>query len=97
MPSRPCPMQPLTVPDIAARRLHAQRLIGEPFTSVVDTVRWLGAVQAQDYAGAIWALGQRTQGATVVLPPAGGNSRSMPAWSRAPAPPSVPRSPAAVT
>src|SRR5918911_5436628 len=64
MPSRPCPMQPPTEPDIAARRLHAQRLIGEPFTSALDTVRWLGAVQAQDYAGAMWAVGQRTQGAT---------------------------------
>ena len=57
-------MQPPTVPDIAARRLHAQRLIGEPFTSAVETVRWLGVVQAQDYAGAMWAVGQRTQGAT---------------------------------
>ena len=27
-------------------------------------MRWLGAVQAQDYAGAKWALGQRTRGAT---------------------------------
>src|SRR5918912_1021290 len=59
-----CPMQPPTVPDIAARRLHAQRLAGEPFTSAVDTVHWLGVVQAQDYAGALWAVGQRTQGAT---------------------------------
>jgi hypothetical protein len=52
------------VPDIAARRLQAQRLTGEPFTSAVDTVRWLGAVQAQDYAGAMWAVGQRTREAT---------------------------------
>jgi hypothetical protein len=27
-------------------------------------VRWLGAVQSQDYAGAKWALGQRTRAAT---------------------------------
>ena len=27
-------------------------------------MRWLGAVQSQDYAGAKWALGQRTRGAT---------------------------------
>jgi hypothetical protein len=59
-----CTVQSPTVPDIAARRLQAQRLTGEPFTSAVDTVRWLGAVQAQDYAGAMWAVGQRTQGAT---------------------------------
>ncbi len=30
----------------------------------MDAVRWLGAVQSQDYAAAKWALGQRTQGAT---------------------------------
>jgi len=52
------------VTDIAARRLHAQRLTGEPFPSAVDAVRWLGALQAQDYGGAKWALGQRTRGAT---------------------------------
>jgi hypothetical protein len=32
--------------------------------SAVDVVRLFGAVQAQDYAGAAWALGQRTAGAT---------------------------------
>ncbi|HEV3230872.1 MAG TPA: winged helix DNA-binding domain-containing protein [Candidatus Dormibacteraeota bacterium] len=49
---------------IAARRLRAQRLTGEPFTSAVDAVRWLGAVQAQDHIGARWALGMRVGGAT---------------------------------
>jgi hypothetical protein len=52
------------VTDIAARRLRTQRLVGEPFASAVDAVRWLGAVQSQDYGGAKWALGQRTRGAT---------------------------------
>lgn len=46
--------------DIAARRLHAQRLIGEPLPLAVDVVRLLGAVQAQDFSGAAWAVGQRT-------------------------------------
>ena len=50
--------------DVAARRLRAQRLTGEPFTTAVDAVRWLGAVQSQDYGGAKWALGLRTRGAT---------------------------------
>jgi hypothetical protein len=50
--------------DIAAYRLRAQRLIGEPATSPLDVVRELGAVQAQDYPAARWALGQRTAGAT---------------------------------
>jgi hypothetical protein len=51
-------------PDIAARRLHTQRLTGEPFASPVDAVAWLTAVQAQDYTGAKWALGMRTRKAT---------------------------------
>lgn len=50
--------------DIAAQRLHAQRLVGEPLASAVDVVRLIGAVQAQDYAGAKWALGQRTVAAS---------------------------------
>ena len=49
---------------IAERRLRAQRLLGAPFGSAVDAVRWLGAVQSQDYGGAKWALAQRTAGAT---------------------------------
>ena len=50
--------------DVAARRLRTQRLTGERFASAVAAVGWLGAVQSQDYAGAKWALGQRTAGAT---------------------------------
>lgn len=52
------------MPDIVDRRLRAQRLVGRPFSSAVDAVRWLGAVQSQDYIGAKWALGQRSAGAT---------------------------------
>jgi hypothetical protein len=52
------------VTDIAARRLHTQRLAGEPFAAAVDAVAWLGAVQSQDYAGAKWALGLRTRAVT---------------------------------
>ncbi len=48
--------------QIAERRLRAQRLVGDPFPTAVETVRWLGAVQSQDYAAAKWALGQRTAG-----------------------------------
>ena len=50
--------------EIAARRLLTQRLLGDPFSSPVEAVRWLSAVQSQDYAGAKWALAQRTAGAT---------------------------------
>ena len=52
------------VAGIAGRRLHTQRLTGKPFPSPVDAVRWLGAVQSQDYGGAKWALGQRSGGVT---------------------------------
>jgi hypothetical protein len=47
-----------------ARRLRAQRLIGNPFSSPLDVVRWLGAVQSQDFAGAKWAVAQRSRAAT---------------------------------
>lgn len=52
---------------IAARRLYAQRLAGKPFPSPVEAVRWLTAVQSQDYAGAKWALGQRGRRTTDVV------------------------------
>jgi hypothetical protein len=45
--------------DVARVRLRNQRLVGEPFTTPEEVVRWLGAVQAQDYAGAKWAVAQR--------------------------------------
>jgi hypothetical protein len=45
-------------------RLRSSRLTGERFASPEDAVSWFGAVQAQDYAGAKWALGQRLRAAT---------------------------------
>ena len=50
--------------DIALRRLFAQRLAGEPLASPVEVVRWLGAVQSQDYVGAKWAVAQRSRRST---------------------------------
>jgi hypothetical protein len=50
--------------DLRQQRLLNQRLIGAPFERPEEAVRWLGAVQSQDYPGAKWALGQRTRGAT---------------------------------
>ena len=47
---------------IAMRRLRTQRLAGPGFRSPADAVSALVAVQSQDYAGAKWALGQRTEG-----------------------------------
>jgi hypothetical protein len=51
----------MTSLDIARLRLHNERLIGAPFKKPEDVVQWLGAVQAQDYAGAKWAIGQRVK------------------------------------
>lgn len=50
--------------DLARQRLRHQRLTGPPLGSPADVVRWLGAVQAQDYPGAKWALALRTRDAS---------------------------------
>jgi hypothetical protein len=46
--------------EITNRRLRAQRIAGTTFTQAREVVGWLGAVQAQDYLGALWAIGLRT-------------------------------------
>ena len=46
------------------RRLHNQRLTGSRLDDPAEVVQWLGAVQAQDYAGAKWGLAQRAPGLT---------------------------------
>ena len=50
--------------DIARQRLARTFLHGTAFKTARDVVRALGAVQAQDYEGAKWALSQRTSGVT---------------------------------
>lgn len=50
--------------DIAYQRLHNQNIASSLFEKPGDIVQWLGAVQAQDYAAAKWALGLRLQGVT---------------------------------
>lgn len=50
--------------SIARRRLLNQALVGtSPFKKPAEVVRYFGAVQAQDYAAAKWAVGQRISGA----------------------------------
>ena len=58
------PVHDMTLHDLAAHRLRNQRLVGPPLDGPAEVVRWLGAVQAQDYPGAAWGVGQRTAGAT---------------------------------
>src|SRR5215203_5256596 len=45
--------------DIADLRLRNQRIAGAGFERPGEVVAWMGAVQAQDYLGALWALGLR--------------------------------------
>ena len=52
---------------IPARRLLTQGLIRQAFQNPEDVVSWFGAVQAQDYFGALWALGQRMRQSTEAL------------------------------
>jgi len=41
--------------DIADLRLRNQRIAGAGFERPGEVVAWMGAVQAQDYLGALWA------------------------------------------
>lgn len=50
--------------DIIYQRLHNQRLAAAKFKKPVDVVRWLGAMQAQDFHGAKWAIAQRMSATT---------------------------------
>jgi hypothetical protein len=47
--------------SIARRRLASQQLVAPRLTRVPDVVRLLGAVQAQDFPYAKWAIAQRTK------------------------------------
>ncbi|WP_426671531.1 winged helix DNA-binding domain-containing protein [Mucilaginibacter sp. McL0603] len=57
----------MTVADIREQRLLNQHLASPIFTNPADIVYYMGAIQAQDYSGAKWAIAQRLQGATDAL------------------------------
>lgn len=54
----------MTSLDIVSRRIANQHLARPVFEKPVDVVRRMGAVQAQDYLGSLWAVGLRTKSAT---------------------------------
>jgi hypothetical protein len=54
----------MNISDVLSQRLINQKLSSPNFTKPVEVVRWLGAVQAQDYGAAKWALGLRMGVAT---------------------------------
>jgi hypothetical protein len=49
---------------IAYRRLHNQHLWGTPLATPEDVVRWLAAMQSQEFAYARWSVAQRANGVT---------------------------------
>ncbi len=53
----------MTPADIGLQRLAQQRLIGQRLATPAEAVGWFGAVQSQEYLGAIWSLGMRMAGA----------------------------------
>lgn len=53
----------MTVTDIVQQRLIDQHLASPVYKAPADIVYYMGAIQAQDYAGAKWAIAQRLQGA----------------------------------
>ncbi|MBN2469302.1 MAG: AlkZ family DNA glycosylase [Anaerolineae bacterium] len=50
---------------IAGGRLAAQRIAASRFEQPADVVRWMGAMQAQDYLQAVWGIGARTAKSTL--------------------------------
>jgi hypothetical protein len=46
--------------EIANLRLHNQRIATGHFSQPEEVVKWMGAMQAQDYQQALWAVGLRT-------------------------------------
>jgi hypothetical protein len=54
----------MTPAVITSLRLKNQQLIDSSFKKPEELVAWMGAVQAQDYAGCKWAVGVRTKDTT---------------------------------
>ncbi|HEY5823888.1 MAG TPA: winged helix DNA-binding domain-containing protein [Cyclobacteriaceae bacterium] len=54
----------MTDSSIARLRLSAQKMVTSSFTKPEEVVGWLGAVQAQDFLGSLWAIGQRMKATT---------------------------------
>jgi len=50
--------------NVVRQRLYNQHIASTTFEKPGDVVKWLGAVQAQDYLGSLWAIGLRMHNAT---------------------------------
>jgi hypothetical protein len=52
------------IKNLLRSRLYFQGLNHTPFETPADMVRYFGAVQAQDFLGSLWAVGQRVENGT---------------------------------
>ena len=59
---------------LTALRLAAQQVGGSRFATPAETVRWMLALQAQDFVGVKWSVGLRAAGATEAAVEAGCDS-----------------------
>ena len=50
--------------EVAEMRLHIQQVTSTKFSTAKELVSWMGAIKAQDYAMAKWAIGVRTMNST---------------------------------
>src|SRR5688572_19055779 len=53
--------------NVVRQRLHNQKLSSSELKKPADVVRWLGAVQAQEFESAKWALALRMRNATKAI------------------------------
>ena len=58
------PKQVSVKEEIISRRLQNQQISHTKFKTPKEIVKWLTAIQAQDYFGAIWSVGLRLSGVT---------------------------------
>jgi hypothetical protein len=54
----------MTTKELVSHRLASQHLLRPLLDTPEEVVSWLGAVQAQDYQSALWAIGIRMNGST---------------------------------
>ena len=52
----------MTLQSLLDTRLINQQIAANHFQTPGEVVKWLGAIQAQDYLGALWAVGCRLKG-----------------------------------
>jgi len=57
----------MTPQELTHVRMANQQIEGSACTTVAGLVSWMGAMQAQDYAQAKWAIGKRLPGSTDIL------------------------------